>query len=175
MNSQQRIAACRYAAAYDGLSTSLEQAQQNAAQLDRAAQILAGVDAQMQNPRISSVHKKLVLQEALKDFPVASAFIAVLINAKRYNLLHEICKRVHTLLDDRQGISRAIVTSARVLSQAQQAAALNALSARYGKTVKAQFKTDPSLLGGLKLECQGELIDGSVQTRLAKLQEDLKG
>ena len=175
MNSQQRIAACRYAAAYDGLSTSLEQAQQNAAQLDRAAQILAGVDAQMQNPRISSVHKKLVLQEALKDFPVASAFIAVLINAKRYNLLHEICKHVHTLLDDRQGISRAIVTSARVLSQAQQAAALNALSARYGKTVKAQFKTDPSLLGGLKLECQGELIDGSVQTRLAKLQEDLKG
>lgn len=175
MNSQQRIAACRYAAAYDGLSTSLEQAQQNAAQLDKAAQILSGVDAQMQNPRISSVHKKLVLQEALKDFPVASAFIAVLINAKRYNLLHEICKRVHTLLDDRQGISRAIVTSARVLSQAQQAAALNALSARYGKTVKAQFKTDPSLLGGLKLECQGELIDGSVQTRLAKLQEDLKG
>lgn len=175
MNSQQRIAACRYAAAYDGLSTSLEQAQQNAAQLDRAAQILSGVDAQMQNPRISSVYKKLVLQEALKDFPVASAFIAVLINAKRYNLLHEICKRVHTLLDDRQGISRAIVTSARVLSQAQQAAAVNALSARYGKTVKAQFKTDPSLLGGLKLECQGELIDGSVQTRLAKLQEDLKG
>lgn len=175
MNSQQRIAACRYAAAYDGLSTSLEQAQQNAAQLDRAAQILAGVDAQMQNPRISSVYKKLVLQEALKDFPVASAFIAVLINAKRYNLLHEICKRVHTLLDDRQGISRAIVTSARVLSQAQQAAAVNALSARYGKTVKAQFKTDPSLLGGLKLEYQGELIDGSVQTRLAKLQEDLKG
>ena len=50
MNSQQRIAACRYAAAYDGLSTSLEQAQQNAAQLDRAAQILSGVDAQMQNP-----------------------------------------------------------------------------------------------------------------------------
>lgn len=175
MNSQQRIAACRYAAAYDGLSTSLEQAQQNAAQLDRAAQILSGVDVLMQNPRISSVHKKLVLQEALKDFPVASAFIAVLINAKRYNLLHEICKRVHTLLDDRQGISRAIVTSARVLSQAQQAAAVNALSARYGKTVKAQFKTDPSLLGGLKLECQGEMIDGSVQTRLAKLQEDLKG
>ena len=175
MNSQQRIAACRYAAAYDGLSTSLEQAQQNAAQLDRAAQILSGVDVLMQNPRISSVYKKLVLQEALKDFPVASAFIAVLINAKRYNLLHEICKRVHTLLDDRQGISRAIVTSARVLSQAQQAAAVNALSARYGKTVKAQFKTDPSLLGGLKLECQGEMIDGSVQTRLAKLQEDLKG
>lgn len=175
MNSQQRIAATRYAAAYDGLSASLEEAQINAAQLDKAVQILAGVNTQMQSPRISSAHKKLVIQEALKDFPSASSFIAVLIDAKRYNLLREICKRVHTLLDDRKGISRAIITSARVLSQAQQAAATQTLSARYGKTVKAQFKTDASLLGGLKMECNGELIDGSIQHRLAKLQEDLKG
>ena len=78
----------------------------NAAQLDKAVQILAGVNTQMQSPRISSAHKKLVIQEALKDFPSASSFIAVLIDAKRYNLLREICKRVHTLLDDRKGISR---------------------------------------------------------------------
>ena len=82
---------------------------------------------------------------------------------------------VHTLLDDRKGISRAIVTSARVLNQAQQAAAQKALSTRYGKTVEAEFKTDPSLLGGLKLACNGELIDGSIKTRLAKLQEEIKG
>lgn len=175
MNSQQRIAAMRYAAAYDALSSSLDQAKKNAAQLDQAVRILAGVNTQMQSPQISSAHKKLVLQETLKDFPVALSFIGVLIDAKRYNLLTEICKRVHTLLDDRQGISRAIVTSARILSQAQQAAAQKALSARYGKTVEAHFKTDPSLLGGLQLECNGELIDGSIKTRLARLQEEMKG
>ncbi|MBR5151596.1 MAG: ATP synthase F1 subunit delta [Elusimicrobiaceae bacterium] len=175
MNSQQRIAAARYAAAYDSLSTSLSQAQQNVAQLDGAVRILAGVEAYMQSPRIISAHKKLVLQETLKQFPTACAFICVLISAKRYNLLAEICKQVHTLLDDRRGISRAVVTSARVLSQAQQAAAQKALSARYGKTVEAVFKTDPSLLGGLQLACNGELIDGSVKTRLAKLQQELKG
>ena len=175
MNSQQRIAASRYAAAYDALSSSLKEAENNAAQLDQAVRILSGVNGLMQSPRISSAHKKLVLQETLKEIPVASSFIQVLIDAKRYELLSEICRRVHTLLDDRKGISRAIVTSARVLSQAQQAAAQKALSTRYGKPVEAQFKTDPSLLGGLQLECNGELIDGSVRTRLARLQEEIKG
>lgn len=174
MNSQQRIAAMRYAAAYDALSTSTRQAQQNAAQLDSAVQILAGVDEQMQSPRISSAQKKQVLEEALKELPTACAFVGVLITAKRYNLLPEICKNVHTLLDDRQGIARAVVTSARVLSQAQQVAACKALSLRHGKTIEAVFKTDPSLLGGLQLECNGELIDGSVKMRLQKLQKELE-
>ena len=175
MNSQERIAAARYAAAYDGLSTSTEQAEANARQLQQAAQILNGVRAQLQDPRLPAAHKKLILGEALKNLPQAVRFIQVLIDAKRLNLLSAICVQVETLLDDRKGISRAIVTSARELNAAQQKAAQQALSARYGKTVEAVFHTDASLLGGLKLECNGELLDGSIKTRLAKLQEELKG
>lgn len=175
MNAQERICAVRYAAAYDAVSTTTEQAQDNARQLRAAAQILNGVRAQLQDPRLSAAHKKLVLGEALKELPQAAAFINVLIDAKRLNLLDAICTQVETLLDDRKGISRAIVTSARELSAAQQKAAQKALSARYGKTVEAVFHTDASLLGGLKLECNGELLDGSIKTRLAKLQEELKG
>ena len=175
MNSQERIAAARYGAAYDGLSTTTEQAEENARQLRTATQILAGVFAQLQSPRLSNAHKKLILGEALKETPQAARLINVLIDAKRLNLLNEICARVQTLLDDRKGISRAIVTSARELSMAQQKAAQKALSTRYGKTVEAVFHTNASLLGGLKLECNGELLDGSIQARLAKLQEELKG
>ncbi len=175
MNAQERICAVRYAAAYDGVSTSTAQAEDNARQLRLAAQILSGVRAALQNPRLSAAHKKLVLGEALKELPQAVPFINVLIDAKRLNLLDAICAQVEMLLDDRKGISRAIVTSARELNLAQQKAAQKALSARYGKTVQAVFHTDASLLGGLKLECNGELLDGSIQTRLAKLQEELKG
>ena len=175
MNAQERICAVRYAAAYDGVSTSTAQAEDNARQLREAAQILRGVRAQLQDPRLSAAHKKLVLGEVLKEYPQAVSFINVLIDAKRLNLLEAICTQVEMLLDDRKGISRAIVTSARELNLAQQKAAQKALSARYGKTVEAVFHTDASLLGGLKLECNGELLDGSIKTRLAKLQEELKG
>ncbi|MBO5910728.1 MAG: ATP synthase F1 subunit delta [Elusimicrobiaceae bacterium] len=175
MNAQARIAAARYAAAYDGVSNSVQEAEKNAQELSLATQILAGVAGALQNPRLSSAQKKLVLNEALKNTPQAARFIGVLIDAKRLNLLDEICARVQTLLDDRKGISRAIVTSACELSAAQQKATQSALSKRYGKTVEAVFHTAPALLGGLKMACNGELLDGSVQTRLAKLQEELKG
>ncbi|MBP5429520.1 MAG: ATP synthase F1 subunit delta [Elusimicrobiaceae bacterium] len=173
MNSSQRMAAKRYALAYDETSPSLAQAQARAQELFSAVQILAGVSVPMQSPRISSVHKKLIINETLRDWPHAAAFINVLIDAKRYHLLPEICKWVDQLLDDRRGISRAVVTSAKGLSQAQQEAARKALSARYGKTVEAVFKTDPALLGGLKITCNGELIDGSIAHRLEKLQEEI--
>lgn len=173
MNSQERIAAARYAAAYDSLSDSVAQAEENAAELKAATAILAGVRTQMQSPRISTVHKKLIIQETLKELPQASAFIGVLLEAKRYFLLEPICTQVQTLLDDRKGISRAVITSAQVLSQAQQQAAQKALSARYGKTVEAVFKKDASLLGGLTLACNGELLDGSLKRRLEKLQAEI--
>lgn len=173
MNSSQRIAAARYAAAYDGLSTSVQQAEQNARQLETAARILSGVRAQMQSPRVSLMHKKLIIQETLKEYPQAAHFICVLLDAKRYVLLDEICAQVQTLLDDRKGISRAVITSAQVLSNAQQTAAQKVLSARYGKTVEAVFKTDKNLLGGLTLACNGELLDGSVRTRLTKLKKEI--
>ncbi len=173
MNSSQRIAAQRYALAYDAISTSVQQAEANARQLRTAQQILNGVSAPMQNPRVCIAQKKLVLNEALKSMPQASAFIGVLLDAKRYSLLPEICTRVEQLLDDRKGISRAVVTSAQVLSAAQEQAACQALSARYGKSVAAVFKTRPDLLGGLKIECEGELIDGSLKHRLEKLQQEI--
>ena len=45
MNSQDRIAAKRYALAYDGLSTSVAEAEDRAAQLRTATDILSGVSA----------------------------------------------------------------------------------------------------------------------------------
>lgn len=173
MNSSLRIAAQRYALAYDELSTSTAQAEDRARQLRTAVRILDGVSAQMQNPRISLVQKKLVLNETLKSLPQACAFINVLMDAKRYVLLPEICNRVEQLLDDRKGISRAVITSARVLTAAQEQATKQALSARYGKTIEAVFNTKPDLLGGLLLQCNGELIDGSLKNRLEKLQQEI--
>lgn len=173
MNSQNRIAAARYAAAYDGLSHTLAQAEQNAKELQTATQVLSEVGELLQSPRVPVTQKKLVLNEALKELPQARAFIHVLMDAKRLNLLGAVCEQVQTLLDDRKGISRAIVTTARVLNAVQQHRAKEALSIRYGKTIEASFELDPSLLGGLTARCNGELLDGSLKTILEKLKQEI--
>ncbi len=173
MNASQRLVAWRYAQAYDQLSTSTKQATQYAAQLEEASTLLSPVQSILKSPQVSSHQKKEAVQAALKELPQAAALIGALLEAKRYNLWEEVCAQVNVLLDERAHISRAQVVSAEPLTQAQQAATQHALEARYGGRVEATFQTEPSLLGGLKISCHGELLDGSLRRQLEKLQTEI--
>ncbi len=173
MNSSQRLAAGRYAAAYDALSRTNEEAKTRAEALSSAAQGLAGAQSLLTSPCVSLAQKKQVLQEALAAAPQVCAFLEVLLASKRYALLPEIVQQVEELLDKRLGAVRARVLSAQPLSAQEQAHVIRALETRYGKQVKAVFQTDNTLLGGLKIWCNGELIDGSMHGQLVRLQEEL--
>ena len=168
MNSSERIAVERYAKAYDLLSLSAEQARARADELTRAAERLRVAAAFMAGPKVPAAQKQALVAEALPDAPDA-----VLVRARRYALLDAVAARVQALADEREGIKRAVVWSARALSAKQQAETKQALSARYGGRAEAVFKTDPALLGGLKIFCEGELIDGSLQGKLVKLEREI--
>lgn len=173
MNSSDRILAQRYAQAYDGLAESSQQAQARAEELAAAAQALQTADAFMQDPKISAAQKTGLLKEALAGAPAARAFLETLVACKRYALLPEIVRHVNALLDARLGITRAEVFSASELTDALKSRTEAALSSRYGDKVKAAYHTDPSLIGGVKILCKGELIDGSIKRQFEKLQEQL--
>ena len=173
MNSTNRIAAQRYAAAYDALSRTSDEAARRSKLLREAQTALAALQPQMTDPRIAPEVKKDAVRAALSGAPEVASFIELLLQAKRYALLPEITNRVEELLDKRLGIIRAKVYSAQELTKAQQNQTTAVLSERYGKKAEAVFITDPGLLGGLKIVCCGEQIDGSLQHQLAKLQEEL--
>lgn len=173
MNSSDRILAQRYAQAYDGLAQSAAQATERAAELQAAAQALATADAFMQNPNVSIAQKQGLLKDALAQAPAARAFLETLVQCKRYALLPEIVRHVNALLDTRLGITRAEVYSAGELTDALKSRTEAALSSRYGGKVVAQYHTDPSLIGGVKILCKGELIDGSIKRQFEKMQEQL--
>ena len=174
MNSSDRIAVQRYAAAYNQLSQNDQEAILRVKELRVAAEALASVENVMNNPRISLSQKKELVHAALSSrAPKTASFVEVLIDAKRYALLPEIVKAAEDFLDERLGVFRARVFSAKELSSEQKQQTQEALSVRYGGKVDVVFDTDPTLWGGLKIWCRGELIDGSLQGQLAKLQEEL--
>ncbi len=173
MNSTNRIAAQRYAAAYDALSKTNEEASRRSVLLHEVQMALDSQQEAMNSPRITLQTKKEVVRTALSGSPETANFIELLLEAKRYYLLPEITRRVATLLDDRLGIVRAQVYAAKELTAAQKRHTEQVLAKRYGGEIKADFITDPSLLGGLKIICRGEQIDGSLQRRFAKLEEEL--
>lgn len=60
----------------------------------------------------------------------------------------------------------ATVTVAAALSDAQHAALESSLSRDYGNSLRLNIEIDPAILGGVKIQIAGEVIDGSVANRL---------
>jgi len=63
----------------------------------------------------------------------------------------------------------ALVESAVALTPAQQTALRQNLTQRYGQGLNIVFAQNAALIGGLRIKVGSDLIDGSVQNRIAAL------
>ena len=71
------------------------------------------------------------------------------------------------------GIAEAVVVSAVALDDVQKAELRAKLEKMSGKSVELTEKLDPEVLGGLRVEMEGMLYDGTVQSRLNTLRKKL--
>ena len=76
--------------------------------------------------------------------------------------------------DESRGIIRAEAVSAVALTDDEKERLAKRLSEKTGKTVILTNKTDPSILGGIKLRYDGIQLDGSVKTRLDAFEKSLR-
>jgi len=83
------------------------------------------------------------------------------------------CEEVTRRYNADNNIAEALVTSAVALSEEQMAALKDKLEKISGKKVSLVQKTDASVLAGLRVELEGKLLDGTVQSRLSGLSKKL--
>ena len=67
----------------------------------------------------------------------------------------------------------AVIESATQLNSALANQIVTNLRRRYGEDLTTEFRTNPDLLGGLRIKIGDDVWDGSVKNRLHKLQEQL--
>ena len=86
----------------------------------------------------------------------------------------EILARLHRLvkLDSEQHTVR--VESATPLPSDLQNEVTGQINAKYGNGMNISFAQNPSLIGGLRIQAGSDLYDGSVRTRLEKLEESFE-
>jgi len=96
--------------------------------------------------------------------------VAQLVSRKPRGYL-EILSRLHRLvkLDVEQHTAR--VESAAPLPADLQADVSNRINKTYGAGLEVLFRQNPALIGGLKIQVGSDLYDGSVKTRLEKLEQ----
>jgi F-type H+-transporting ATPase subunit delta len=65
----------------------------------------------------------------------------------------------------------ARIESVIALDDAQQSGVKSALTRRYGAGLTFTFAQNPALIGGMRIKVGSDVYDGSIQSRLAQLQE----
>lgn len=121
---------------------------------DKVEQILALLDGQNFGEAQTALHN----------------FVRVLADENRLTVLPEIYEQYRELVLSDKNIKEAVVyTAFDVADEAQRAEIINSLEKYFGVKLQAAFKTDPSLIGGIKAEVGDRMLDLSVQGKLQQL------
>jgi len=102
-------------------------------------------------------------------------FLNILLDKDRFSFLPDIRKAYQDILDAASGKVKAQVVSAVELDAAQQQKIAAVFSKVMNKSVDLEMAVDPSLIGGLVVEVEGMVYDGSIKTQLSKIKQSLKG
>ncbi|HAB93704.1 MAG TPA: ATP synthase F1 subunit delta [Lachnospiraceae bacterium] len=114
-----------------------------------------------------------LLEEAFGDqiHPYLKNFLMILLENSLLRGFSACCRTYRASYNKDHGIEEAIVTSAVALSDEQIRSLKAKLEKMSGKTVLLTQKVDSSVLGGLRVEIGGKLLDGTVMGRLADLRK----
>lgn len=133
---------------------------------------LAGL---LESPHISSNQVVQILSDTAGEAFVARFrdFLSVLAENKRLSLLPEITILYRELREEADGLMHVRVVSAFALDEDQSTRMKNALAKRFDREILLETEVDSSIIGGAVIYAGGQVIDGSLKDRLAKLSNSL--
>lgn len=101
----------------------------------------------------------------------AVSFVLLLCEKGRMRSLFDCVEEYRRLLDAKNARTVAHVTSAAELTEEQKRSLIERLERTSGAKVTLECEIDPSLLGGVIVNMDGRIIDGSVRRRLLEIKE----
>jgi len=106
--------------------------------------------------------------------PLVRDFLAVVARNRRLFAVPAMIEAFLAKLAARRGEVAAEVIAAQALSEAQLAALNEQLRRSIGSRVSVDIRVDPGLIGGLVVKLGSRMIDGSIKSKLQRLQLAMK-
>ena len=125
----------------------------------------------LSEPSIPKKERLSLVKQALEGqiHPYLMNFICILIEHGQIRGFSGCTKKFRSCYNTDNGIAEAKVTSAVALTDGQAQSLKARLEKLSGKTVLLHKTVDPDVLGGLRVEMEGMLYDGTVSGRLQDL------
>ena len=118
-----------------------------------------------QNKVLNILSEKLAFSKNLKNF------FLLLIKKKRVFFVKKITDSFLQLCLKNRGEMKASLISSKDLSSNELQNISKELSSSMDSTIKFDYKVDPSLIGGLKLQLGSFMIDTSIKNKLKKYEQ----
>jgi len=166
----------RYAAALFDLADERKTLDEVAADLTQLRTMLreSGDLLRLVRSPVLSRHEQAQAIEALAERAALSQltrdFLAVVARNRRLFAVPAMIEAYLAKLAERRGEVTAEVTAAQPLSEAQRTALNEQLRRAMGRRVSVDLKVDPGLLGGMTVKVGSRLVDGSLRSKLHRLQ-----
>ncbi len=128
----------------------------------------------LNNPAFNLDSRKKILFEVTKSqqlSPVSVHFLSILLERDRLTHLPSIVACYRRLLNEAKGRVEAKVVGASALEPAMVEGLREVLRAISGKEVVLHQEADPALIGGVLVELEGRVYDGSVRTQLENMKQ----
>ncbi|MDB2551224.1 MAG: F0F1 ATP synthase subunit delta [Paracoccus sp. (in: a-proteobacteria)] len=121
-----------------------------------------------QSRAIAALADKMGLSKTLSNT------LKLMAQNRRLFVLPQLLGQLQRLIAVERGEVTADVTSAVALSDDQQKRLRDTLAEKSGKTVKLNTRVDESLIGGMIVKLGSQMVDSSVRSKLASLQNAMK-
>ncbi|HLX64560.1 MAG TPA: ATP synthase F1 subunit delta [Planctomycetota bacterium] len=146
------------------------------AQLQAAAELLAlkemlrkdrRIGIFLETPTISFDDKRKVIQAAFKSFsPITRNFLLVIAERSRAAMLDQIVDAYNEYATKIAGIATVEVRTARKLDDSERASVSKLMEAKLKKKIQLKEEVVPQLIGGMVLQHEDTLWDGSLRHKL---------
>lgn len=100
-------------------------------------------------------------------------FLKLLIQKRRIRYIKEIVKSFIALSNQYLGIEEGIIYSPYTLDEKEVKAIEQAISQKENKTITLKVVIDPTLVGGVKVQINNRVYDGSIKNKVEMLKKEL--
>jgi len=129
----------------------------------------------LESPLISSNEKKEILSSIFKENISTETFnfLCVVVDKGRESYIESIIEEYKILADSAKNKIDAVAITAVPMDKQDLLKLQVNLSMSSGKNIQLQNQVDPTVIGGVLVKIGDKVIDGTVKSRLANMQEQL--
>ena len=129
--------------------------------------------AMLASPAIGKEIRLAALDEAFRGrIPeILLGVLRMMVSRGHVSAMEAMSREFEALAREYRGEAVAFVTSAVALTDAEQEKLRTGLEKKFRRQVTLQCSVDPALIGGIRVEIEGSVIDGSIKNKLDQIKE----